>query len=252
VGPTPRQRADEVGDEPVEMARRLPGVPVVVSADRVLGGREAVRLGADVVVLDDGFQHLRLERDLDILLLDAGDPWGGGRLPPMGRLREPVSGLGRADAVVITKVPLDWRPATRAVEAAVREIAPQVPVFVARVRPSRLRRPDGSWASCEELAGRRVFAFAGVARPGGFRDSLEEAGAEVVGERWFRDHHEYTKDELAQVMASSEELKAIPVTTAKDAVKLSDDAGAWVLESEMVPVAGGWRELWELLPEVAG
>jgi len=95
VGPEPRQRVDEVGDEPLEMARRLPGVPVVVDANRERGGLEALRLGADVVVLDDGFQHLRLERDLDIVVIDAGDPWGGHRLPPLGRLREPVAALAR-------------------------------------------------------------------------------------------------------------------------------------------------------------
>ncbi len=251
MGPTPRQRADEVGDEPLELARRLPGVPIVVDADRERGGKEAVRLGADVVVLDDGFQHLRLERDLDVVLIDAGDPWGGGRLPPLGRLREPVAALRRADAVVITKVPADWRPVVAAIEAEVDRVAPALQVFISRVVPTRLRRPDGEWVEPGELEARRVYAFAGVGRPEGFVDTLRGTGAEVVGERWFPDHHAYAEHEVAEVAAAADAVKAIAVTTAKDAVKLPDNAAVWVAEVEMVPVEGSWRGLWRLLPEVS-
>jgi len=250
TGPTPRQRADEVGDEPLEMARRLPGVPVVVDADRERGGKEAIRLGADVVVLDDGFQHLRLGRDLDVVLVDAGDPWGGGRLPPLGRLREPVAALRRADAVVVTKVPADWRPVVAAVEDEVERVAPALQVFVSRVVPSRLRRPDGSWVEPGELQARRVYAFAGVGRPEGFVDTLRGTGAEVVGERWFPDHHPYSERDVAEVVAAADSVNAIPVTTAKDAVKLPAGAPVWVVEIEMVPVEGSWKGLWRLLPEV--
>lgn len=250
TGPHPHRQAGEVGDEPLEIARRLPGVPVVVDADRERGGKEAVRLGADVVVLDDGFQHLRLERDLDVVLVDAGDPWGGGRLPPIGRLREPVAALSRAGAVVITKVPPDWRPVVAEIEAEVDRVAPALQVFVSRVVPSRLRRPDGEWVEPEELRGRRVYAFAGVGRPAGFADSLREAGAEIVGERWFPDHHAYTGSDAADVVAAAVALDAVPVTTAKDAVKLADGAAVWVLEVEMAPVEGSWNGLWRLLPKV--
>lgn len=251
TGPNPRQRADEVGDEPLELARRLPGVPVVVDGDRERGGLEAIRLGADVVVLDDGFQHLRLERDLDVVLVDAGEPWGGGRLPPLGRLREPVTALSRADAVIITKVPSDWRAVVAKIEAEVERVAPALQVFVSKLRPSRVRRPDGEWAEPAELQGRKVYAFAGVGRPGGFADSLSEVGAEMVGTRWFPDHHEYSQRDLTEVLAGARAAGAIPVTTAKDAVKLPRDAGVWVLEVEMAPVEGSWKGLWRLLPEVS-
>lgn len=251
TGPTPRQGADEVGDEPVEMARCLPGVPVIVDTDRERGGNEAVRLGADVVVLDDGFQHLRLDRDLDVVLVDAGDPWGGGRLPPLGRLREPVAALQRADAVIITKVPADWRPVVAAIETEIEGVAPTLQVFVSRVVPKRLRQPDGAWVEPSELRQRRVFAFAGLGRPGGFSDSLREAGAVIAGERWFPDHHAYTGNEVAEVVASARAVDAIPVTTAKDAVKLPGDAPVWVMEIELAPVEGGWKGLWRLLPEVS-
>ncbi|MCP3860846.1 MAG: tetraacyldisaccharide 4'-kinase, partial [Phycisphaeraceae bacterium] len=233
IGPESRQGVDEVGDEPLEMARRLPGVPVVVDADRERGGREALRLGADVLVLDDGFQHLRLERDLDLVLIDAGDPWGGGRLPPLGRLREPVTAIRRANAVLITKVPSDWRPVVAEIEAAVDRVAPTLQVFVSRMRARRVRVPDEGWQPAEILAGRRVFAFAAIGRPSGFADTLTEAGAEIVGRRWFPDHHAYSADEHFEVVSAAEKAEATPVTTSKDATKLPSNAAAWVVEAEM-------------------
>jgi len=250
VGPEPRQTAAEIGDEPLEMARRLPGVPVVVDADRARGGAEAQRLGADVVLLDDGFQHLRLERDLDLVLIDAGDPWGGGRLPPLGRLREPVAALERANAVLITKAPAEWRPLVAEIERVIDRIAPRLQVFISRVRPSRVHVPGEGWLGSEVLIGRRVMAFAALGRPDGFADTLADAGAEIVASRWFPDHHAYNEQELSEVVDQAAKASAIPVTTAKDAVKLPPDAGAWVVEVVIEPVEGSWNGLWRLLPEV--
>ncbi len=251
MGPEPRQGVDEVGDEPLEMARRLPGVPVVVDADRERGGREALRFGADVLVLDDGFQHLKLERDLDLVLIDAGDPWGGGRLPPLGTLREPVTALRRASAVLITKVPADWRSAVAEIETAVDRVAPAIQVFVSRMRAQRVHVPDQGWQPAEVLAGRRVLAFAGIGRPQGFIDTLSEAGAEVVDSLWFPDHHACSADDLLEVYAAAEKVEAVPVTTAKDATKLPPEASVWVVEAAMEPIEGSWRGLWRLLPEIA-
>jgi tetraacyldisaccharide 4'-kinase len=250
VGPEPRQTVAEAGDEPIEMAHRLPGVPVVVDADRGRGGVEAQRLGADVVVLDDGFQHLQLARDLDVVLLDAGDPWGGGRLPPLGRLREPVSALDRADAVVVTKVPVDYEPTVAAIAEQIRGLRPEIPVVAARTRITRVRQPDRGWVEPEVLANAKVFAFAGLGRPQCFAEVLEAAGAEVVGRRWFPDHHVYTADDLVELAAEAGRAGAALVTTAKDSVKLDDDAPLWVVEVEMVPVDSTWDELWRLIPGV--
>jgi tetraacyldisaccharide 4'-kinase len=250
MGPHPKKGVDEVGDEPLEMARRLPGVPIVVDADRVRGGREALRLGADVVVLDDGFQHRRLERDLDLVLLDAGDPWGGGRLPPLGRLREPLHALRRASAVLVTKVPEDWQPVITDIRSRLAQIAPGLPVFAVRMHLHRVRLPNEGWQGPEVLKGKRVFAFAGLGRPSGFSTILEDAGAEVVATRWFPDHYRYTSDDVESVLAGATAVDAAPVTTAKDAVKLSGDAAVWVVEAAMVPVEGGWEKLWQVAPKV--
>ena len=250
VGPDPRQTAAEVGDEPLEMARRLPGVPVIVDTNRARGGAEAQRQGADVVLLDDGFQHLRLDRDLDLVLIDSGDPWGGGRLPPLGRLREPLNALVRADAVLVTKVPTQWRPVVAEIESVLDRLAPRLQVFVSRMRPSRVHVPGDGWREPEVLSGQRVMAFAALGRPDGFATTLTEAGAEVAVTRWFPDHHAYTDQELSELVEQATAASAVPVTTAKDAVKLPSDAGVWVVEAVVEPIEGNWKGLWRLLPEL--
>ena len=250
VGPEPRQTVAEVGDEPLEMADRLPGVPIVVDADRVRGGAQAQSLGADVVLLDDGFQHLRLERDLDLVVIDAGDPWGGGRLPPLGRLREPTTALERADAVLITKVPADWRPVVAEIEHVIDAVAPRLQVFVSKLQLNRVRVPGEGWRDSTVLDGRRVFAFAALGRPEGFAATLAEAGAEIADTSWFPDHHAYTEDEIGAIVKRSASLSAVPVTTAKDAVKLPSENDVWTTEVAVDPIEGSWHGLWRLLPEV--
>lgn len=249
LGPDPGTDVRSTGDEPLELASRLPGVPVVVDPDRVRGGIEALTRGADILVLDDGFQHLRLERDLDLVVVDAGDPWGGGRMPPRGRLREPLSGLTRADAVLVTKVPADRAPVIDAVRRVVAERAPGASLLAARLEPFAVRRKNDT-AGPEELRGARVLAVAGLGRPEGFADLLCTAGAEIIGTRWFADHHVFTATEIEEAVAAATAAGAVIATTAKDAVKMAPDAAVWVVEARMVPVVGAWDDLWRLLPEV--
>lgn len=249
LAPDPRLAPERYGDEPIEIAERLPGVPVVVDFDRIRGGHEAVRHGADVLLLDDGFQHLRVARDLDVVLLDAGDPWGGDRLPPAGRLREPVAGIARADLVVVTKIPQDEPGAVAAIAARLADLAPGRPLLAAALEPWRVAA-DGAWHPPDCLAGRRVFAFAGLGRPGGFLDSLVRSGAVIAGSRFFGDHHHYTAADLAAITAAAHELRAVPITTRKDAVKLDPTAPVWVLEVVMTPLVGSWDPLWQQLDDL--
>ncbi len=224
-------------------------MPIVVDADRVRGGREALRQGADVVVLDDGFQHLRLARDLDLVAVDAGDPWGGGRMPPRGRLREPLDGLARADAVVVTKLPPVAGPVLGAVRGEVERHAPGIPVIGARLVVRRVVTPEGV-VGAETLAGRRLLAFAGIGRPEGFAELLAGAGAALVARRWFPDHHRYREGEPAALVEEARRLDAVAATTAKDAVKLPAGSPVWVVESALEPVAGDWLDLWSLSEEL--
>ncbi len=248
VGPEPGAPAAAAGDEPVEIARRLPGVPVVVDPDRHRGGSEAIRHGADVVILDDGFQHLQLARDLDLVLIDAADPWGGGHLPPLGRLREPRTALGRASAVIVTKLDRSGT-GLEAIASKVGRLAPQVPVLGARLEPVRWVTPEGE-RPLEAGRGRRVFAFAGIGRPTAFAETLERLGSIVTGTRWFPDHYLYQPEDLRQILEEAHGRGATPVTTAKDAVKLPKTVGVWVLEVQITPLGGGWEPLWTLIPEV--
>jgi tetraacyldisaccharide 4'-kinase len=249
IGPDPKVAVEVAGDEPLELAWRLPGVPIVVDADRARGGREAMRLGADTILLDDGFQHLRLQRDLNLVLIDAGDPWGGERLPPRGRLREPVSAMGRASAALVSKLPAGSESLLRVLTRQIHQVVPELPVIASSLQLRRLRTPEGLLERTA-IDGRRVLAFAGIGRPAGFVQLLKDAGAEVVAQRWFRDHHPYQVREVAEIVTAAADHGAIPVTTAKDAVKLGDDAPVWVAEADMVPHGGSWEQLWQLLPEL--
>jgi len=251
VGPDPREDSRRAGDEPLEFASRLPGVPVVVDADRARGGALARRLGAEVLVLDDGFQHLRLARDLDLVVVDSGDPWGGGSMPPTGRLREPLVALRRATAVLVSKLTGGDDPRLETIQEDVARHAPDIPVFGSHLVPHQVRTPDGVRSpAC--LAGQKVLAFAAIGRPEGFADTLERLGACLVGCRWFRDHHAVCADELDVLRLEARRQEAVLVTTAKDAVKLTPNRDVWVLEINLEPTSGSWQDLWNTCLEVLG
>jgi tetraacyldisaccharide 4'-kinase len=220
TGEGPLVGPDRGGDEPVALARRLPGVLVVVGERRVEAAREAARLGADLFLLDDGFQHLAVRRDANILLLDARDPFGGGRLPPRGRLREPLTAIERADVVVFTRAgrnaPL---PAARKTVAL---LAPETPVFSARIRASGVWDESGSAVDASALTGRRLLGVCGVANPDSFEASLREADLAVEDVLTFPDHRRYRERDLRRIhRAASRTGAAFLVTTEKDAVKLT-------------------------------
>jgi tetraacyldisaccharide 4'-kinase len=205
--------AARAGDEPLLLAADAPGVPVVVGRDRGLAGRLAVeRFGAEIVLLDDGFQHHRLARDLDLVVLDGAQGLGNGAVLPRGPLREPPSALGAADAIVVMDGPLVPED-----EARVAALAPRALRFAARRVPRSVRRLGGEGtAPPASLRGRKVGLLAGIARPAGFRRTLEALGASVVAERVFPDHHPFAPGDLAGLAGSA----PVWVTTEKDAVKL--------------------------------
>jgi tetraacyldisaccharide 4'-kinase len=207
------------GDEPVELARKLPGVVIVVAERRVDGADAAARLGADLFLLDDGYQHLAVRRDLNLLLLDARDPFGGGELPPRGRLREPLTALARADAFLFTRVDRAEPPApARRTLAAVR---PDAPVFTARIRADGVRDEGGSPVPVSALQSRRTLAVCGIAGPAGFASTLAELDLLPEETIAFRDHQRYGPRELERIRRAAEASGASwIVTTEKDAVKL--------------------------------
>ena len=229
-----RLDARDGGDEPVLLAERLPGVPIVVGESRYEAGAVAVgACFANVLILDDGFQHRTLYKDLEIVVVSGSAPWGNGRLFPRGSLREPLSALKRAGLVVVTNSPSP--AAISEIVRVLRRSGSAAAVLGGAYRPTFLRRGDHVRAEAPEgLAGRRVFALAGLAAPRGFVATAEGLGAEVAGLAEFPDHHWYTPGDLARVAAKVRETGAEAVlTTEKDWVRLRDmprgDVPFWVL-----------------------
>jgi tetraacyldisaccharide 4'-kinase len=209
------------GDEPYLLAKNLLGIAAVIcNADRQAAGEWAIEhLGCEVFVLDDGFQHLRLARDLDIVTIDATNPWGGGKLLPYGRLREPPQGLSRADCVVITRS--EQVENLSSINEAIQKFAGTTPVFTSRMVTSGIRN-----LHCDAIDKKNVVqplaAFCGVGNPGSFFDHVRREGYQPVLTRTFPDHHHYNQSELEQLVIEAQALGAKSlITTAKDAVKLS-------------------------------
>jgi tetraacyldisaccharide 4'-kinase len=214
--------ASEVGDEPRLIARACPGVRVWVSSDRTEAARQAVKAGAEVLLLDDGFQHRRLARDVDILI-DAGE--GNGWMLPAGPLREPRSGRRRATLVWGR----DGRPGD--VESS----------YVVE----RVRRPRGDVIELASLAGRAVVVVTAVGRPSRVVEMVEAAGARVVGLHTFRDHHLFTRKDVEAVKADADKHLALVLTTEKDAERLAMKAHVLLLE---VRVSKGQDRLDAIFP----
>ncbi|HAF13248.1 MAG TPA: tetraacyldisaccharide 4'-kinase [Blastocatellia bacterium] len=214
--------AREAGDEPSLLAKNLLGVAAVIcNPDRLAAGQWAIEhLHTEVFVLDDGFQHLRLSRDLDIVIIDATNPWGGGRLLPYGRLREPVAGLSRADCVVITRA--DQVENLTSIKEAVQRLAGDAPIFSSRMLSSGIRRLDGERIDPADSLTDPVGAFCGVGNPKSFFNHLRGAGYQLAFTRTFTDHHKYTQPELDALVEEARRLGiGSLVTTAKDAIKLN-------------------------------
>lgn len=263
-GGAPRLSAERAGDEPLLLARRLPGVAVVVGADRLAAGRWAVaNLRPDVVLLDDGFQQRRLLKDVEIVCLDARAPWGPGGLFPRGTLREPPSALVRSHLVIVTRA--DPRRNLAGLIAEIHQHAGPVPCLLTDYAVEDFEDlGSGARASVGALRGRSVLAFAGIAAPERLGDTLVSQGAIVRDIVAFPDHHRYEARDLEAVRRRARAFGAsVLVTTEKDAVRLMElrDALAggapttprpgggeglpvWVLRVRLEPVAGS--------PAVAG
>jgi tetraacyldisaccharide 4'-kinase len=208
------------GDEPLLMGLRLPGVPVLVGSDRYRTGKAAGEgFHADVAVLDDGFQHIRLHRDLNIVLVDGTAPFGNGKLFPAGTLREPVSSLSRADAVIITRA-----DQTANIDELRRLIgrSTKAPVFTSRHVPLDLTdAATGESRPLAALRGAPVVACCGIARPESFFTLLRSLGSDVRASLSFSDHYAYARADLAFLYQKAVDCgAAMIVTTEKDAVRL--------------------------------
>jgi tetraacyldisaccharide 4'-kinase len=210
-----------LNDEALVLEENLPDVPHLQGADRAALAAAAVdELESEVLVLDDGFQHRRLTRDLDLVLLDATNPWGHGYLLPRGLLREPPSSLRRAGVVLLTRCDQADAAALARLRETVTRLAPGAVVVQATHRPVELVNQDA--VPLDRLRGQPVAAFCGLGNPDAFRRTLLDLGTQLSAFRTFPDHHAYTRADVEELAAWARQQPAdcLLATTQKDLVKL--------------------------------
>ena len=209
----------EAGDEPYMLARRLQGIPIIIGHRRDLSGRYAsTQFHSRVAILDDGYQHLGVKRDVNILLVDSQTGFGNGYLFPRGPLREPLDQLRRADFFILTKV--EERDTCGELEETIKSHNRDAIIFHSNYRSDYLTElNDGKRLPVGYIKGRRVVAVSGIVNPAYFRHLLERGGAEVKEEIIFPDHHVYSRKDIPILQRGMQMAEWI-VTTEKDATKL--------------------------------
>lgn len=225
-----------------ELLRELTGAKVIVNPDRLAGAKSAIAKGADVLVMDDGFQHMRLKRDLDIVLVDATNPFGAGPgragcCLPMGRLREPTSALRDAHVIIITRKDRLPPVEIHRLTSLLIPLTPSAVRFTAAHQPVGVIDETGQTKPLRSLSGKNVFAFCGLGNPEAFLRSIVGLGANVVDSLALDDHANYTPQLVDQLCRSADKCDAeILLTTQKDGIKLEP--------------AGMTMPLWQLVVEM--
>ena len=211
----------DAGDEPCLLANRLQDVPIIVTKDRFASGNHAIeKHGARILILDDGFQHLRLTRQTDIVVIDSTNPFGNRRLLPAGPLREPLSSLMRADIFVLTKT--DQTADKEALVAMLKRYNPEAPLVesVYQVR-SIQRLSDGSPVQVDEVENKKALIFSGIGNPLSFENTIKQLGIQILRHHKFPDHFAYQGKDILGLGREAENLGAeLIITTEKDSVRI--------------------------------
>lgn len=231
-----KSQGKTIADEPDVITRNCPDVPVIVNPDRLAGAKEAIeKHKAKVLILDDGFQHRRLFRNLDIITIDATEPFGYGKLLPAGLLREPISSMKRADVAVITRCDLTAGNELNGLEQSLKKINPNLLIIKSTHQPVRILTSGNDQLPLNYLKGKKVFIFCGIGNPDSFAKTLEIAGAAVIGLEIFDDHYHYTKNDIVSIAQRAKNSDAqFVVTTQKDWTKIE---GLGFLPSFDIPFA---------------
>ena len=242
-------------DEARELELALPDVPHVQNPNRVAAAEQAIlSYGAQCIVMDDGFQHRRLARDLDIVLVDALEPLGLGHLFPRGTLREPLAGFARADVIVLSRADLVDAECRATIRRQIETLAPRATWVEAVHQPLRLRSLAGTDQPLTSLAGQRVAAFCGIGNPPAFARALKRLDCELIGLRTFADHWTFSPDDLATLGQWAAAEQAMLVCTLKDLVKIDpawlNERPVWALEIGLA-ITAGERQLLERLKSLA-
>lgn len=216
------------GDEPVLMAERLKDVPIVKCSDRYEGGMFALQHlsthSSIIFILDDGFQHWRLYRDMDIILIDGLNPFGNRRMLPMGPMREPLNELKRADIFVVTKAEnFEGQSPFEVLSDELRNINPEAPVYFSGYRIHKVRDMDNNEYPIEMLKDKKIYAFCGIANPDSFKRTVLSITGDIAGFKIYGDHYKYTETDILYLGKQCKALNCdFLITTEKDMVKIKE------------------------------
>ena len=233
------------GDEPLMIAQKLKGIPVIIGKNRFAAGNIAVKeFNPDVIVLDDAFQHLSLMRDINLLLLDSRHPFGNNYLMPRGILREPVSSVLRGDAVIFTRVPSKKANIEQDYGIFDKSIffSSHHSMFVCRIVKGNSPLSMGNHEKNEKhsiniISGKNIFVFSGIADNNTFLNSIKKLNCQIKGFLMFNDHHQYSSDDLNTILQSALKVEAdIIITTHKDYIKIAD-MFCWPVDLVILDVA---------------
>jgi tetraacyldisaccharide 4'-kinase len=247
--------AEEAGDEAVLLGKSLPGVPVLIGKRRVESGALALQqFSPDALILDDGFQYWRLARDLDLVLINATEPWGYNALLPRGLLREHPATLKRASAIILTHASRVTPERLRALKADIKRLAPQAPIFEANYAPQRLKSLGSEGTiGLEAIKQARIGVLTALGSPADFEQSVAQLAPQEIVPYRYPDHHHYRVEEIQQTLHDAAERGLdFLVTTAKDAVKLEClnmeglSPPIYVMESELQALPADEFEKWIL------
>jgi len=210
-------------DEVALLTQSCPNTKIIVNPDRIKGSAEAIsKFGANVLIMDDGFQHRRLHRDLDIVTIDATNPYGFSRLLPAGLLREPFTCLKRADAVVLTRCNQVTGNDLAKIEEKLKSINPNLLIARSIHNPTYAISTGNKKLGIEELKNKKIFAFCGIGNPQAFLNTISQLAAILVSSKIYNDHYHYTPGDINEIYDQAERLKAdFILTTQKDWTKIA-------------------------------
>ncbi len=212
-----------INDECLALSENLYGVQILAGKDRVRNGEKVIRdYGADCIILDDGFQHFKLSRDLDIVVIDSLNPFGGENLIPRGILREPLKNLKRADIFVISHCDQSSEKMVKSIYTRLKQLNTDAPVCESIHRPIHIEKlADSSILGLEWLKGKRIYGLSAIGNPTSFASTIKGLGADLIKHRVYCDHHVYTFEEIGGVVSEANLLGADAiVVTQKDIVKI--------------------------------
>ncbi len=229
-------KSSDLADEPVILAKNCPDTEIIIDTDRAQGAKKAIaEYNAKLLIMDDGFQHRKLARDVDIVAVDATEPFGMGKLLPAGFLREPLGSLKRADAVVITRINQTQPENIENIKETILKIKPDM-VFASAVhKPICAGLIKDKRIALDELKGKRIYAFCGIGNPDAFFQTLSELALNIVGKRVYNDHHRYAQSDIMDIFSDSRAEKAeLIITTQKDWIKTA------LLNMEKIDLPVAW------------